>query len=72
MPFNQRSPQPPEERLLNCHRQTHRQTYRQTDGHCDSMTELDQWANSVKTENPQIWHLKFIYEIFVMKLFKRV
>ena len=35
MPFDQRSARPPEECVLNCHKQTDRQT----DGHRDSMTE---------------------------------
>ena len=40
MPFNQKSPRPPEEGVLNCHKQTH--THTETDGHGDSMTELAQ------------------------------
>ena len=43
--FDQRSPQPPEEGVLNCHRKTDRQ---QTDGNGESMTELAQWADSLK------------------------
>ena len=43
-PFDQKSPRPPEEGVLNCH--TH--TDRQTDGHRNSMTELAQWTDSVK------------------------
>ena len=42
--FDQRSPRPPEAGLSRCHKQTNRQT----DGHCDSMTEWAQWADSVK------------------------
>ena len=41
---DQRSPQPPEEGVLNCHKPTHRQT----DGHGDSMTESAQWADAMK------------------------
>ena len=44
-PFDQMSPQPLEEAVLNYHMQTHRQT----DGHGDSMTESAHWANSLKT-----------------------
>ena len=33
--------------------QTNRQTNRQTDGHGDSMTELAQWADSVKISAKQ-------------------
>ena len=45
MPFDQKSPQPPEEGVLRRHRQKNRQT----DGHRDSMTESAKWADSVKT-----------------------
>ena len=48
MRFDQKSPQPPEEGVSKCHKQTDRQTDRHTDGHCDSITESAQWADSVK------------------------
>ena len=38
-PFDQKFPRPPEEGVLNCHRQTNKQTDRHTYGHRDSMTE---------------------------------
>ena len=44
MPFDQKSPGTPEVGVLNCHRPTDTQT----DGHCNSMTEPAQWAESVK------------------------
>ena len=39
-PSDQSSPRPPEEGILN----RHRQTDRQTDRHGNSMTELTQWG----------------------------
>ena len=39
-PFEQKSPQPPEEGVLNCHRQTNKQT----SDHNDSMTKSAQRA----------------------------
>ena len=45
-PFDQRSPQPTEEGVLNC---TNRQKDRHTDDHRNSMTESAQWADAVKS-----------------------
>ena len=44
-PFNQKSPRPPEEGVLDFHTQT--------SGHRDSMTESAQWADSVKSSSPE-------------------
>ena len=44
MPIDQRSPQPPEEGVLNRHRQTDRHTDKHTDGHGNSMTVSAQWG----------------------------
>ena len=49
-PWDQRSPRPPEEGVLNCHRHTDRQTDTQTDGHGDSMTESAQWGHGRKVQ----------------------
>ena len=53
-PFNQKSPRPPEVGVS----QRHRPTDIQTNGHCDSMTELAQWADAVK-------NLKFKYSLWI-------
>ena len=45
MPFDQKSPGYPEVGVLNCQRQTDRHR----DEHGNSMTELAQWADSVKS-----------------------
>ena len=42
--LEQKSPGHQKVRVLNCQRQTNKQT----DGHCNSMTESAQWADSVK------------------------
>ena len=43
-PFDQRSPLPLEEGVLNSHKHTDRQTDRQTDRHGDSLTESAPWG----------------------------
>ena len=50
-PFDQKSPQTPEEGVLKCHKQTDRHAtdgHGHEHGHGDSLTEYAQWANSVK------------------------
>ena len=64
MPFDQKSPWPQEEGVLNCLRQTDWHT----DGHGDSMTELAQWANSVKII--RISQIKFGPPYFLDSWFK--